>query len=70
MVYYEEADLPLYVKGWSGEVLSLKGPLGKVRFLCYRVYLVLHELMHDFIISYTGDFTSELSLVNVAKISS
>ena len=46
MVYYEEVDLPLYVKGWSGGVLSLKDPLGKVRFLCYGVYLVLHELMY------------------------
>ena len=42
---YEEVYLPMYVKGWSGGLLSLKGSLGKVRFLCYRVYLVLHELM-------------------------
>ena len=47
--YYEEANLPLYVKGWSGGVLSLIGPLGKVRFLCYGIYLIHHELMHVFI---------------------
>ena len=28
---YKELNLPLYVKGWSGGVLSLKVPHGKVR---------------------------------------
>ena len=67
IVHYEEANLPLYVKGWSGRILSFKGPLKKVRFLCYGVYLVHHELMHVFIISSAGDFADELSLVIVEK---
>ena len=33
IIHYEEVDLPLYVKGWSGGIMSIKGPLGKVRFL-------------------------------------
>ena len=67
MVYYEEVDLPLYVKGWSGGVLSLKGPLEKVRFLCYGVYIVLHELMHVFIISFAYYFVHDLGLAIVEK---
>ena len=68
MVYYEEDDLPLYVKGWSGDVLSLKGPLRKVRFLGYEVYLVLCELMHVFIISSVGHFVGDIGLVIMEKI--
>ena len=49
MVYYEEVELPLYVKGCSDGVTSFKVPLRKVRLLCYRFYLVHHELMHVFI---------------------
>ena len=67
IVHYEEDELPLYVKGWSGGILSLKGPLEKVRFLCHGVYLVHHELMHVFIISSIGDFFDELSFVIMEK---
>ena len=34
IIHYEEVDLPLYVKGWSARVLSLKFPLGTVSFIC------------------------------------
>ena len=70
MVYYEEDDLPLYVKGWSSGVLSLKGPLRKVRFLCYGVYLVHREAMHVFIIYSIGDFVDDLGLAIMEEIMS
>ena len=57
----------MYVKGWSGMVLSFKGPLGKVRFLSYGVYIVHHELMHVFIFFSALDFVDELSFVIMEK---
>ena len=35
VLFIKRSDLPLNLKGWSGEVLSLKGPLREVKKVPY-----------------------------------